>query len=76
MKTFTAEENLMEPEWDKKMTKTLVGHGLTWEEARTVVGIIAEQRQLADRRGYIRGYNKGHDNARLTYAPTFEIEGN
>lgn len=45
--------------WDQKLTAELVEKGLTWEHARIVVGIIAEERQKADRDGYIRGYNNG-----------------
>jgi len=46
--------------WDKTLTKQLVDLGIDWEKARLVVGIIAEQRQVADREGYVRGYNNGH----------------
>lgn len=46
--------------WDKQITQKLVNLGLSWEHARIAVGEIAEQRQIADRQGYIRGYNDGY----------------
>ncbi len=46
--------------WDKKVHNELVSQGLSWEHARIAVGIMAEQRQLADREGYDRGFNDGH----------------
>lgn len=46
--------------WDKELTQTLVQGGLPWEQARFVVGVIAEQRQIADRQGYERGYEQGY----------------
>lgn len=46
------------------MTKTLVELGIEWEKARAVVGLIAEERQSADRVGYIRGYNNGYADAK------------
>jgi hypothetical protein len=49
--------------WDKVITKQLVDAGLDWDKARFVVGMIAEQRQIADRQGYIRGYNCGYADA-------------
>ncbi len=49
--------------WDKEMTARLVSMGLTWDKAREVVGVIAEERQIADREGYIRGFNNGHTDA-------------
>ncbi len=52
-----------DPGWDKELTKKLVAGGLAWEQARFAVGIIAEQRQIADRQGYIRGYNNGYADA-------------
>lgn len=53
----------LESDWDKKMTKKLTDLGLSWEHARIVVGEIAEQRQIADREGYSRGYNNGHEDS-------------
>jgi hypothetical protein len=50
--------------WDQKLTKELVDAGLSWEHARIVVGIIAEQRLLADHEGYIRGYNDGFNDGK------------
>lgn len=49
-------------DWEKKLTKELTDNGIEWEKARFVIGIIAEQRQIADREGYIRGYNIGYAN--------------
>jgi hypothetical protein len=51
-----------EPHWDKRITKELVELGLSWESALIALGVIAEQRQIADRIGYIRGYNNGFAN--------------
>ncbi len=51
----------MEEHWDKKMTQKLVELGIVWQQARIVVGVIAEERQNADRIGYERGYNNGFD---------------
>jgi hypothetical protein len=45
--------------WDKRMVQTLKKEGLTHAQAMIVVGIIAEERQKADREGYVRGYNNG-----------------
>lgn len=53
--------------WDKEITKKLVDAGLSWEHARIVVGEIAEQRQIADRQGYTRGYNNGYSDAEQKY---------
>jgi hypothetical protein len=49
--------------WDKKKTLELVNLGLSWDHARQVVGLIAEERQTADREGYKRGYNNGYEDA-------------
>ncbi len=49
--------------WDREVTKKLVNQGLNWEQARLAVGEIAEQRQIADREGYERGYNNGFSDA-------------
>jgi hypothetical protein len=53
--------------WDKEMTQKLTALGISWNEAREVVGIIAEERQTADRQGYERGYNNGFENAKRKY---------
>ena len=45
--------------WDKKLTQELMDIGLDWEKARIIVGIVAEERQLADRQGYQRGFENG-----------------
>lgn len=50
--------------WDKELTSTLCAYGLTWDEARFVVGIVAEERMNADRIGYIRGYNIGYEDCK------------
>lgn len=51
--------------WDKKLAKRLVMEiGVTWEQASFIVGIIAEERQIADREGNIRGYNDGYARAK------------
>ncbi len=55
--------------WDKKFTQTLVKHGLDWEKARIIMGLVAEERQLADREGYIRGYNQGYADAKTLTVP-------
>lgn len=49
---------------DKQLTKQLLDIGLDWEKARIVVGLILEERQLADHQGYVRGYNDGHADAK------------
>lgn len=46
--------------WDKVTTIDLMTKGLKWEQARMVVGIIAEQKQIADREGYKRGFDQGY----------------
>lgn len=51
----------MADHWDKTLTRKLVEAGLSWEHARIAVGEIAEQRQLADHEGYVRGYNSGYE---------------
>lgn len=51
-------------EWSKEIAyKLRKEHGLTVEQAGTVVGIIAEERMNADRIGYKRGYNAGFEEA-------------
>lgn len=45
--------------WDHELTQKLVSNGLTREQAGFVIGIVAEQRQTADRQGYCRGYDNG-----------------
>jgi hypothetical protein len=47
--------------WEKELTKTLMDNGFSWEHARLAIGVIAEQRQIADQQGYIRGFNNGWD---------------
>ncbi len=47
--------------WDQLATAKLVDLGLTWEAARIAVGEIAEQRQIADRLGYLRGFTNGYE---------------
>jgi hypothetical protein len=51
----------MDPGWDKKFTSTLSAYGLTFDQARFVVGLVVEERQNADRQGYIRGFNSGFE---------------
>lgn len=53
----------MTGEWEKPLTLQLRNLGLSWEQARMAVGIVAEQRQIADREGYVRGYNNGYRDA-------------
>lgn len=50
---------MIQEHWDKIVVKKLVALGLSYEHARIVLGEIAEQRQQADREGYMRGYNNG-----------------
>lgn len=45
--------------WDKKLTQKLTAIGIPWEKAREVIGLIAEERQLADNEGYKRGFEDG-----------------
>lgn len=45
--------------WDKQAHNELVSRGLSWEHARIAVGVMAEQRQVADREGYMRGFADG-----------------
>ena len=48
--------------WDKELSMKLRQElKLTFEQAQAVVGIVAEERQQADRDGYERGYNDGYD---------------
>ena len=54
----------MEPGWDKKLAAKLRENGLTQEQIGLVIGEVAEQRERADRIGYIRGYENGHSDAR------------
>lgn len=49
--------------WDKKQAVELRKLGFTEEQIMIVIGAIAEHRQLADREGYIRGYNTGYEDA-------------
>jgi hypothetical protein len=53
--------------WDKKLTIELNKMGIDREKAGFIVGIIAEERQNADREGYIRGYNNGYNDAEIKY---------
>jgi hypothetical protein len=53
----------MQEAWDKLLASKLLQDGLTFEQAMLVVGIVAEERQIADRDGYIRGYNNGFRDA-------------
>lgn len=59
-----------DPGWDKRLTKEITDLGLSWDDARKVVGIIAEQRQVADQIGYIRGYNNGYEDAENKFKGT------
>jgi hypothetical protein len=52
--------------WDKELTQKLMDMGFTRDQAGLVVGIVAEERQIADRQGYKRGYNDGHGDASLS----------
>lgn len=45
--------------WDKTFTQKLTSLGISWEHARQVVGLVAEERMGADREGYTRGFNDG-----------------
>lgn len=45
--------------WDKLATVELKKLGLSWEDARKAVGIIAEHRQKCYLQGYNKGYNDG-----------------
>lgn len=54
----------MQANWDKQLTKTLTDLGIDWEKARIVVGIVAEERQIADRQGYHRGFDSGYEFAK------------
>jgi len=58
----------MDTGWDKTVTKQIVDLGVSWDKAREIVGIIAEHRQNADRKGYIRGYNIGYEDAKNKYS--------
>lgn len=49
--------------WDKRLVQELKILGLDREKMGYIIGIIAEQRQIADRQGYIRGYNNGYAHA-------------
>ncbi len=53
----------MEQHWDKRITGELLKLGLNREQAGAVIGIIAEERQIADLNGYKRGFNSGYENA-------------
>jgi hypothetical protein len=46
--------------WDKLLTQKLCTAGLSWEHARLVVGVVAEERMAADIQGYARGYDCGY----------------
>ena len=45
--------------WDKRLMDLGLSWGLSWEQVRLVTGEIAEQRQIADREGWERGYECG-----------------
>lgn len=46
---------------DKELTNKITQFGVAWEVARQIVGLIVEERQLADRQGYQRGYEDGYN---------------
>lgn len=50
--------------WDKEITKRIKELGVDWEKARMIVGLIAEERQIADQLGYKRGYEQGYISAK------------
>lgn len=58
----------MNSNWDKIWTGKLVELGINWTQARIIVGMIAEERQTADRLGYKRGYKQGYDKGRMDAA--------
>lgn len=60
----------MDAGWDKKLTLELRDKGLSWEHARIVVGVVAEQRQVADHQGYKRGFEDGFKVATQKFAGT------
>ena len=49
--------------WDKTLTVKLLSWGVSREQAGLIVGEVAEQRQLADRQGYNRGFDSGYNYA-------------
>jgi hypothetical protein len=51
---------------NRAILKQLLYLGLTYDQASTVIGIIAEERQIADREGYHRGYNHGSVDQSIT----------
>lgn len=50
----------MRRDWDRELTKRITDLGVDWERARSIVGMVAEERQAADREGYERGFESGH----------------
>ena len=53
--------------WDKFVTIKLIEKGFTREQAGIVVGLIAEERQVADLQGYQRGFNAGYAKCQKEY---------
>ena len=45
--------------WDKDLTVQIKSLGIDVNAAMQIVGLIAEQRQIADREGYTRGFEDG-----------------
>lgn len=54
--------------WDKKLVGELTNRfGFSHEQAQAIVGIIAEEKQIAYMEGYKRGYNQGYDDGKSAY---------
>lgn len=49
--------------WDKVLCEKLRSWGVSREQAGLIVGEVAEQRQIADRQGYNRGFDSGYNDA-------------
>jgi hypothetical protein len=58
--------------WDKELTARLIAMGIDREKAGQIVGIVAEERQNADRQGYIRGYNNGWEDCKIKHNQTID----
>jgi hypothetical protein len=52
--------------WDKELSAKLRSIGVKDQDAiGAIIGIFAEERQMCDRQGYIRGYNNGWENNKI-----------
>lgn len=53
--------------WDQQATQRITQLGISWEKARQIVGLLAEERQIADQAGYKRGFEAGYQEAQKKF---------